>query len=232
MNLDVHDPAAARSNRRSSRSRSSPIGFRWPSWSPLPCSTVPSLSAGRRRFERRLLELDSAKMLPFSPQVMLGFSGGVFGGGSNLVASPTPPVVGLPSNQPRFGEFKGRTDIDAIMYWSAETWGWGTRPSSTSPGRAKSADYEEQATLDRRAARSRRCLRPHAHSLQEIETRAARRPVGHGRARRRLQSRAGRGSASRSNCSTACGVWRPNAATTSMRSPITTGPVRAVRGAG
>ena len=45
--------------------------------------------------------------------MLVGLSGGIFGGGSDLVARSPAPVVGLPPNQPRFGEFKGRTDIDA-----------------------------------------------------------------------------------------------------------------------
>src|SRR4029077_1268060 len=75
---------------------------------------------------------------------------GVFGGGSNLVASPTPPVVGLPANQPRFGDFKDRADIDAIMYWSARNMGLGNKALiDAARARACSADFEAQATLDR-----------------------------------------------------------------------------------
>ena len=42
---------------------------------------------------------------PFLPTLWLGFSGGVFGGGSNLV----PPLV---------GNFAGRTDFDVRLYWT------------------------------------------------------------------------------------------------------------------
>ena len=42
---------------------------------------------------------------PFLPTLWLGFSGGVFGGGSNLV----PPLV---------GNFGGRTDFDVRLYWT------------------------------------------------------------------------------------------------------------------
>ena len=110
----------------------------------------PELKARQAAIRAALLELDSAKMLPFSPQVLVGFSGGVFGGGSNLVASPNPPAKGLPPNQPLFGDFKGRTDIDAIMYWSARNLGLGNKSLiDVARSRAKSADFEEQATLDR-----------------------------------------------------------------------------------
>ena len=42
---------------------------------------------------------------PLLPTLWLGFSGGVFGGGSNL----TPPLV---------GNFAGRTDFDVRVYWT------------------------------------------------------------------------------------------------------------------
>jgi outer membrane protein TolC len=109
----------------------------------------PELKARQSAIQAAMLELNSAKLLPFSPQVMLGFSGGVFGGGSNLVASATPPAVGLPPNQPSFGDFKDRTDIDAILYWSVRNLGLGNKALiDIARARAKSADFEQQATLD------------------------------------------------------------------------------------
>ncbi|MBI3865009.1 MAG: TolC family protein [Planctomycetia bacterium] len=109
----------------------------------------PELKARQAAIQAALLELDSAKMLPFSPQLMLGFSGGLFGGGSNLVASSTPPAIGLPPNQPRFGDFKGRTDIDAILFWSVRNLGLGNKALiDAARARACSADFEQQATLD------------------------------------------------------------------------------------
>jgi outer membrane protein TolC len=133
----------------------------------------PELKARQAAIRAALLELDSAKMLPFSPQVMLGFSNGVFGGGSNLVASPTPPVNGLPPNQPRFGDFKDRADIDAIMYWSARNMGIGNKALiDVARVRAKSADFEEQITLDRvRHEVAEAFVRTHIR-FKEIETRA------------------------------------------------------------
>jgi outer membrane protein TolC len=133
----------------------------------------PELAARRAAIRAAMLELDSAKMLPFSPQVMLGFSNGVFGGGSNLVASPTPPVVGLPPNQPRFGDFKDRADIDAIMYWSARNMGLGNKALiDAARARARGADFEEQATLDRvRYEVAEAFVRTHIR-FKEIETRA------------------------------------------------------------
>ena len=52
------------------------------------------------------------KSRPFLPTIQLGFSGGVFGGGSNY----SPPLL---------GEFRGRTDFDAIAYWSLLNFGKG-----------------------------------------------------------------------------------------------------------
>jgi outer membrane protein TolC len=49
---------------------------------------------------------------PLLPTLWLGFSGGVFGGGSNLV----PPLV---------GNFAGRTDFDVRVYWTAMNLGVG-----------------------------------------------------------------------------------------------------------
>jgi outer membrane protein TolC len=133
----------------------------------------PELKARQAAIAAALLELDSAKVLPFSPQVLLGFSGGVFGGGSNLVAGPVPPVAGLPPNQPRFGEFKGRTDIDAIMYWSARNLGLGNKALiDAARSRARSADLEQQAVLDQvRHEVAEAFVRTHVR-FKEIEVRA------------------------------------------------------------
>ena len=49
---------------------------------------------------------------PLLPIVWLGFSGGGFGGGSNLA----PPLV---------GNFAGRTDFDVRLYWSVLNFGAG-----------------------------------------------------------------------------------------------------------
>jgi outer membrane protein TolC len=110
----------------------------------------PELKAHQAAIEAALLELNSAKLLPFSPQLMLGFSNGVFGGGSNLVASPNPPVPGLPPNQPRFGDFKDRADIDAILYWSVRNLGFGNKALiDIARSRAVNANLEQQIVLDR-----------------------------------------------------------------------------------
>jgi outer membrane protein TolC len=49
---------------------------------------------------------------PLLPTVWLGFSGGAFGGGSNLVG-------------PELAHFAGRTDFDVMAYWTLENFGLG-----------------------------------------------------------------------------------------------------------
>ena len=60
---------------------------------------------------------------PFLPTLSVGFSGGGFGGGSNLVASD-------------FGPLKGRTDFDVLAVWTVENLGFGNR------ARVRRADSE------------------------------------------------------------------------------------------
>jgi len=133
----------------------------------------PELKSRQAAIRGALLELDSAKMLPFSPQMIAGFSGGVFGGGSNLVASSTPPVVGLPPNQPRFGNFDDRLDIDLVLYWSLRNMGLGNKALiDAARARARNADFEQLATLDRvRYEVADSFVRTHAR-FAEIETRS------------------------------------------------------------
>jgi outer membrane protein TolC len=72
----------------------------------------PELAAQRAAIEAALLYLGGAKLLPFSPNTLLGFSAGGFGGGSNLV-------------RPIFGGFGGREDLDVIVYWTIQNLGFG-----------------------------------------------------------------------------------------------------------
>ena len=72
----------------------------------------PELAAQRAAIEAALMNLDGAKILPFSPTTLIGFSAGGFAGGSNLV-------------RPIFGGTSGRTDLDAIMYWTIQNLGIG-----------------------------------------------------------------------------------------------------------
>ncbi|HWA96878.1 MAG TPA: TolC family protein [Pirellulales bacterium] len=84
----------------------------------------PELAEYRAAVEQAMLALRGAQLLPFSPNVFLGFSSGAFGGGSNLVAQP-PGSSQFASGQPRFGDFAGRADFDAMMYWTLKNLGVG-----------------------------------------------------------------------------------------------------------
>src|SRR6185437_12629925 len=72
----------------------------------------PELAQRRAAIREAFLALEGAKVLPFSPTVIIGFSAGGFGGGSNLV-------------QPVFGSMSGRTDTDVIAYWTLQNMGVG-----------------------------------------------------------------------------------------------------------
>ena len=88
----------------------------------------PELSERRAAIQAAMLELSSARMLPFSPQAIIGLSAGEFGGGSNLIHNPLPPVYppGTPA-QPQFGDFAPRSDIDVVLYWTIQNMGVGNR---------------------------------------------------------------------------------------------------------
>jgi outer membrane protein TolC len=72
----------------------------------------PELAAQRAAIEAALLNLGGAKVLPFSPTFLLGFSAGGFGGGSKLV-------------RPIFGGFSGREDLDVVTFWTLQNLGLG-----------------------------------------------------------------------------------------------------------
>lgn len=72
----------------------------------------PELAERRTAIREAFLALQGAKVLPFSPTIFLGYSAGGFGGGSNLV-------------RPIFGGFGGRTDFDAVAFWTIQNCGVG-----------------------------------------------------------------------------------------------------------
>jgi outer membrane protein TolC len=74
----------------------------------------PELRQQQAAVRAAMLELQHAKVLPFSPQVLLGYSSGAFGGGSDLA-----------TQQPRFGSFAAREDFDVVLYWSLRNLGVG-----------------------------------------------------------------------------------------------------------
>jgi len=54
------------------------------------------------------------RVRPWLPIVSVGYSGGLFGGGSNLAAT-------------EFGPLKGRSDFDAFAVWNMQNLGFGNR---------------------------------------------------------------------------------------------------------
>jgi outer membrane protein TolC len=81
--------------------------------------------------------------------VLIGFSAGGFGGGSNLVAQP---VTSLPfgRGEPRFGLFDDREDLDAMAFWTLQNLGVGNKSQiEAARSRLSSADFELLVTLDR-----------------------------------------------------------------------------------
>ena len=101
----------------------------------------PELAARRSEVRRALYELSLAKVLPFSPTVILGFSAGGFGGGSNLVADA--------GTAPRFGDLDGRTDFDAAVFLTFRNLGVGNVAlTRVADSRVKQLRFRELETLN------------------------------------------------------------------------------------
>ena len=102
----------------------------------------PELGAQQAAIRQALLALQSAKVLPFSPNVIVGYSGGLFGGGSNVASLP-------PTSAPRFDNFGGREDLDIVLYWSIQNLGVGNRAIiRTADSRLTIAQLERVAVLN------------------------------------------------------------------------------------
>lgn len=88
----------------------------------------PELAERQALIRRAVTELQGAKMLPFSPNVILGLSYGGEAGGSNLVHVPEGPGAGpFARGDPRFGLLSERLDFDAIAFWTLQNLGIGNR---------------------------------------------------------------------------------------------------------
>jgi outer membrane protein TolC len=85
----------------------------------------PELGERQAAIRAALLELRGAKLLPFSPNVLLGYSAGTFGGGSNLASEGIVQADGTVLKQARFDSFGPREDFDAVLYWSLRNLGVG-----------------------------------------------------------------------------------------------------------
>ena len=112
----------------------------------------PELAARRAEIRGSIYALSSAKILPFSPNVVLGFSGDAFGGGSDLISSPPGFVGGDGRLQqgPRFGNFGGRTDLDVAVFWQFRNLGVGNVALvNAAESRVRQGQFRELETLNR-----------------------------------------------------------------------------------
>ena len=111
----------------------------------------PDLAERRAAIQEAFLTLQSARLLPFSPNTLVGFSAGTFGGGSNLVASGTPPAPTTPG--PRFGNFSGRNDFDVVVYWTLQNLGYGNRALINAVrSRLRQSDFQQLIVLNQARA--------------------------------------------------------------------------------
>ena len=96
----------------------------------------PEMAERRVVIREALLGLEGARALPFSPTVLLAFSDGGYGGGSNLV-------------RPIFGGFGNRTDVDLIAYWTLQNMGIGNLALiKIAKANLGVTQYQELAMLD------------------------------------------------------------------------------------
>lgn len=110
----------------------------------------PELGARRAEIQESLLALSNAKLLPFSPNMILGFSTGTFGGGSNLVAAGIQQANGSVLQAPRFGSFSGRTDFDAVFFWTVRNLGVGNLALvRQAQARLQANEFRQLETLNR-----------------------------------------------------------------------------------
>jgi outer membrane protein TolC len=110
----------------------------------------PELRERQAAIRAALLAMRNAKLLPFSPTVVVGYSAGTFGGGSNLAASGIQQANGSVLTQDRFGNFADRTDLDVIMYWSLRNLGVGNAAQiRVAQSQYRQSELRALETLDR-----------------------------------------------------------------------------------
>jgi outer membrane protein TolC len=111
----------------------------------------PELAARRSEVRTALYELSLAKVLPFAPNVILGYSAGGFGGGSNLISQPGGFINGSGQSVegPRFGDFAGRSDFDLVVCWTFKNMGVGNWAMvKMADSRAKQSQFREIEMLN------------------------------------------------------------------------------------
>ena len=109
----------------------------------------PDLAERRAAIQEAFFSLQNARVLPFSPNTLVGFSAGTFGGGSNLVAEGISPAT----PGPRFGDFSGRNDFDVVVYWTLQNIGLGNKALiDAAHSRLRQSDYQQLIVLNRARA--------------------------------------------------------------------------------
>lgn len=110
----------------------------------------PELGERRAAVQEAMLALRNAKVLPFSPNLIVGYSSGSFGGGSNVSAAGIVQPDGSVLKQDRFGNFDGRSDFDAVIYWTLRNLGIGNVARiRIASSRLRANGYRELEVLDR-----------------------------------------------------------------------------------
>jgi outer membrane protein TolC len=130
----------------------------------------PEMQQRRAQVQEALLALRGARMLPFSPNMILGFSSGEEEGGSDLASLP-PSVSPFGRGQARFGRISPRLDFDVVGYWMLRNGGLGNVAQIRElRSLTSAADFELLATMDRvRAEVADSYVRTHAR-FAEIGT--------------------------------------------------------------
>ncbi len=101
----------------------------------------PELEERRAEIRESLYALSNAKLLPFSPNVILGFSTGQFGGGSDLAAS---------AGGSRFSVLDNRVDFDAAVFFTFQNLGVGNAAiAKGAASRVRQANLRQQETFNR-----------------------------------------------------------------------------------
>ena len=100
----------------------------------------PEIAARSVDVAREEVRLRQEQVRPWLPRIVVGYSAGEFGGGSEQV-------------RPRFGDFHSRTDFDVLAVWTVENFGLGNR-ARRDRARAErgQAEARRAVTLDRTRA--------------------------------------------------------------------------------
>ncbi len=118
-----------------------PVGASLPDLVATALTSRPELEESRAEIQAALIAVSGARLAPLSPNVILGFSVGAFGGGSDLAER---------AGRPRFGDFDGRRDLDAAVFFTLQNLGVGNvaqlrRAESLS----RQADLRLRGTMNR-----------------------------------------------------------------------------------